>query len=136
MRMKAGREHRVPLSDRALVILEEISAARAGDYVFEGQRRGRPLSGSAFEALRQRLGAPATVHGFRSSFRDWAGDQTHFPRELAEQALAHAVGGAVEQAYRRSDALERRRALMDAWAAFIDGPSEKPGNIFRLGGRQ
>jgi integrase len=135
-RMKAGREHRVPLSDRALVILEEISAARTGDYVFAGQRRGRPLSGSAFEMLRQRLGASTTVHGFRSSFRDWAGDQTHFPRELAEQALAHAVGGAVEQAYRRSDALERRRALMDAWAAFVGGPSEAPSNVVKIGARR
>jgi integrase len=133
-RMKAGREHRVPLSDRALLILEEISAARTGDYVFEGQRRGRPLSGSAFEMLRLRLGVAATVHGFRSSFRDWVGDQTHFPRELAEHALAHVVGGAVEQAYRRSDALERRRALMGAWANHCDGPGE--GNVVKIGARR
>jgi integrase len=115
-RMKAGREHRVPLSPRALAILERMAGIRTGDLVFAGQRRRRPLSGTTLAAL-----VPgATVHGFRSAFRDWAGEETSFPREIAEQALAHATGGAVEQAYRRGDALEKRRGLMQAWAQFCE----------------
>lgn len=77
----------------------------------------------AFDALLTRMKVQATAHGFRSSFRDWAGEETSFPREIAETALAHAVGDATERAYRRGDALEKRRALMDAWAAFVDGPT-------------
>ena len=122
-RMKAGREHRVPLSSRAVEIVERMAEIRTGDLVFAGQRRRRPLSGAA-------MGAPvsgATVHGFRSSFRDWAGEETSFPREIAEQALAHATGGAVERAYRRGDALEKRRALMEAWANYCE-PS-RAGNV-------
>jgi integrase len=115
-RMKAGREHRVPLSPRALAILERMAEIRTGDLVFAGQRRRRPLSGTTLAAL-----VPgATVHGFRSAFRDWAGEETSFPREIAEQALAHATGGAVEQAYRRGDALEKRRGLMTAWSNYCE----------------
>jgi integrase len=120
-RTKAAREHRIPLSDRALALLREMEAARTGDYVFPGRRPGRPLSGMAFEMLLRRINSPYTAHGFRSSFRDWAGNETHFPRELAEHALAHAVGDMSERAYRRSDALMRRRELMDAWAWYCDG---------------
>jgi integrase len=124
-RMKAGREHRVPLSERAQSILREMEATRTGDYVFPGRRAGRPLSSMAFTMLLRRIGSRYTTHGFRSSFRDWCGDRTHFPRELAEHALAHAIGDKAEQAYRRSDALMRRRELMDAWADFCQrGPSE------------
>jgi integrase len=115
-RMKAGREHRVPLSARAMAILDRMASIRTGDLVFPGQRRRRPLSGAAMGALV----TGATVHGFRSSFRDWAGEETSFPREIAEQALAHATGGAVEQAYRRGDALEKRRGLMEAWANYCE----------------
>ena len=115
-RMKAGREHRIPLSARAMAILDRMAGARTGDLVFPGQRRRRPLSGATLAAL-----VPgATVHGFRSAFRDWCGEETSFPREIAEQALAHTTGGAVEQAYRRGDALEKRRALMQAWAQFCE----------------
>jgi integrase len=115
-RMKAGREHRIPLSARATVILEQMASIRTGDLLFPGQRRRRPLSGVTLASL-----APgATIHGFRSAFRDWCGNETPFPREIAEQALAHATGGAVEQAYRRGDALEKRRALMQAWASFCE----------------
>ena len=118
-RMKAGREHRVPLSSRALAILSSMAAARTGDFIFPGQKKGKPLSGMAMEMMLRRMKIEnATVHGFRSSFRDWAGNETNFPRELAEQALAHVIGDKAEQAYRRGDALERRRALMDAWADF------------------
>jgi integrase len=120
-RTKAGREHRVPLSDRALAILEEMAAGRTGDYVFPGQRPGRPLSNMAFEMLLRRISLPYTAHGFRSAFRDWAGNETHFPRELAEHALAHVIGDKAEQAYRRSDALARRHELMDAWARHCEG---------------
>ena len=120
-RTKSAREHRVPLSDRAIAILREMDAARTGEYVFPGQRPGRPLSGMAFEMLLRRIGSPYTAHGFRSAFRDWAGNETHFPRELAEHALAHVIGDKAEQAYRRSDALARRRELMDAWARHCEG---------------
>ena len=127
-RMKAGREHRVPLSPRALAILERMAGIRTGDLVFAGQRGRRPLSGTTLAAL-----VPgATVHGFRSAFRDWAGEETSFPREIAEQALAHTTGGAVEQAYRRGDALEKRRGLMQAWAQFCEPSSA--GNVVALRG--
>ncbi len=120
-RMKATREHRIPLSGPALAILARLSEARTGELVFEGQRAGRPLSHNVMLNVMSRLGVDAvTVHGFRSSFRDWAGNETSFAREIAEAALAHSVGGAVEQAYRRGDALEKRRALMEAWAAYLE----------------
>jgi integrase len=121
-RMKSGHEHRVPLSNPAAAILETLVPVRSGTpLVFD--RRGRALSGMSMAMLLRRMGEPFTVHGFRSSFRDWAGNETSFPRELCEAALAHSVGNAVEAAYRRSDALEKRRALMTAWASFLDGAS-------------
>jgi integrase len=129
-RTKAGREHRVPLSDRAITILREMEAGRMSVFVFPGQRLGRPLWGTAFEMLLQRIGSPYTTHGFRSSFRDWAGNETHFPRELAEHALAHVIGDRAEQAYRRSDALARRRELMNAWADYCEG--EAGDNVLAL----
>jgi integrase len=119
-RMKAGREHRVPLSEPALRIIELMVAVRESDFVFPGQRRGRPISAASMEMLLRRMAVKdvTTIHGFRSAFRDWAGDATSFPREIVEQALAHRVGDATEIAYRRSDALEKRRAVMDAWGAY------------------
>jgi integrase len=119
-RMKAAREHRVPLSKRALAILKKAEAVKTSKLIFPGQRAGRPLSVMAMDMVLRRMGESVTVHGFRSSFRDWAGNETHFPRELAEHALAHVMGDKAEQAYRRSDALEKRRALMDAWAAYCE----------------
>jgi integrase len=120
-RMKAAREHRVPMSDRALAILEKLGKTRTGDYVFPSPRGGKPLSHVAMAKVMRRLGAEkATVHGFRSAFRDWAGNETHFPREVCEAALAHVAGDATERAYRRGDALEKRRALMDAWASYCE----------------
>jgi integrase len=121
-RMKAGREHRVPLTDRALDILAEMKRARVSDFIFPGQQRDRPLSVMAMEMVLRRMSVEVTVHGFRSTFRDWAGNETHFPRELAEHALAHVIGDKAEQAYRRGDALEKRRALMSAWDAFCAPP--------------
>jgi integrase len=120
-RMKGGREHRVPLSARALAILDKLATAKRGDFVFTGQKRGKPLSNMGMEMLLRRMGIEnATVHGFRSSFRDWAGNVSHFPRELIESALAHVIGDKAEQAYRRSDALDKRRKLMDAWASYCE----------------
>lgn len=120
-RMKAGREHRVPLSSRTVSILKPLADAKQGDYVFAGQRRNKPLSGMAMEMLLRRMKIEnATVHGFRSSFRDWAGNVSSFPREVTETALAHVIGDKSEQAYRRSDAIEKRRKLMEAWANYCE----------------
>jgi integrase len=120
-RMKAGREHRVPLSGRTMLIFESLSRLRTCDFVFSSPRGKRPLSHVAMAKVLTRLGViGATVHGFRSGFRDWAGNETSFPREVAEAALAHVIGDKAEQAYRRSDALEKRRKLMDAWASYCE----------------
>ncbi|MDJ1463725.1 site-specific integrase [Nitratireductor sp. GZWM139] len=119
-RMKTAKEHRVPLSTSALAILNELYETRISDFVFPGHRPNRPLSSSAMEMLMRRMKMNAfTVHGFRSSFRDWAGDETPFPREIAETALAHRVGDATEQAYRRATALAKRRELMQAWSDYL-----------------
>ncbi|MDP2259072.1 MAG: integrase arm-type DNA-binding domain-containing protein [Caulobacter sp.] len=124
-RMKAGRDHRVPLTPRLLEILDEMAPARAaGDYIFPGDQRIEPLSRMAMLMLLRRMDVTdVTVHGFRSAFRDWAGDCTSHPREVIEEALAHVVGGAVERAYRRRDALAKRRALMTDWATFCATPA-------------
>jgi integrase len=123
--MKAGREHRVPLCGRALAIVKHLEAAKTGPFVFAGQRPRKGLSNMAMEMLLRRLGVEVTVHGFRSSFRDWAGETTVFPREIAEAALAHVSGDATERAYRRADALEKRRDLMTAWANYCEPPKVK-----------
>ena len=121
-RMKAGRAHRVPLSTPALALLREMAQQKSGDLVFHGQRPGKPLSSVVFFKLLRRMGRQnITAHGFRSAFRDFAGELTNFPREVAEEALAHFVGDANERAYRRSDALEKRRELMQCWGEFCTG---------------
>src|SRR4029077_9016677 len=123
-RMKSGKQHRVPLSDAAIAILTDMSAIKQSMYVFPGIRDGRPLSNLAMRNSLKRASKQAiTVHGFRSSFRDWCGEQTNFPREVAEAALAHRVGDTVEAAYRRGDALEKRRRLMAAWADYCARPA-------------
>ena len=120
-RMKALREHRVPLSCRALAILDVFAKGKVGEFIFAGQKAGKPLSGMAMEMVLRRMKVEsATVHGFRSAFRDWCGEATSFPRELAEAALAHVAGDATERAYRRGDALEKRRGLMETWAGFCE----------------
>lgn len=125
-RMKAGREHRVPLSASALAVLNKVRPLSGGQpdaTVFPGLKPGSSLSDAAFNALLMRMGidrSKVTPHGFRSSFRDWAGEASSFPRELAEAALAHVVGDATERAYRRGDALEKRRKLMEAWARYCE----------------
>lgn len=119
IRMKAGKAHRVPLSGAALAVLKTMKAQRVNELVFPGVRAGKPLSDmSLAKALKSATAAACTVNGFRSSLRDWATEVAHAPREIAEAALAHAVGDAVERSYARSDALERRRALMEAWAQY------------------
>jgi integrase len=120
-RMKMKRPHRVPLSPRAVAILESAKEIADGaGLVFPGTKRGRPLSDMTLSKLVKELGFSADVHGFRTSFRTWAQERTTFPREVAEAALAHSVGGAVEQAYARSDVFEKRRGLMAAWAQFLE----------------
>jgi integrase len=120
-RMKAGREHRVPLSGRACAILQELKQVQTSQFVFPAPREGNKLSDMAMEMLLRRMHVQnVTVHGFRSTFRDWCGEATNYPRELAESALAHNVGDAVERAYRRGDALEKRRALMEAWSVHAE----------------
>lgn len=118
-RMKSERDHRVPLSARAVAILRELEAVRTGEYVFPGQRRGKPLSNMALLKLLERMGrGDLTVHGFRSTFKDWASETTSFPNEVAEAALAHIIGDKTEAAYRRGDLFMKRRELMEAWAGF------------------
>jgi integrase len=130
-RMKAGREHRVPLSSRTVAILRGLEKLKTGEFVFAGQARNKPLSNMAMEMVLRRMKIEdATVHGFRSSFRDWAGNVSSFPREVVETALAHVIGDKAEQAYRRSDALEKRRKLMEAWATHCE-PKAK-GNIVQM----
>ena len=130
-RMKAGREHRVPLSERAVAILKPLAEIKSGDFVFPGQRKNRPLSHRVMNKTLHRMSADTvTVHGFRSSFRDWAGNESSFPREVVETALAHVVGDAAEQAYRRSDALEKRRKLMEAWASYCEPKANS--NVLQL----
>jgi integrase len=130
-RMKAGREHRVPLSPRAVAILRQLEKLKVGDFVFPGQKSKSPFSGRVLQMVLRKLGVKnATVHGFRSSFRDWAGNVSNFPREVTETALAHVIGDKAEQAYRRSDALEKRRKLMEAWAGYCAAPAR--GNVVKL----
>jgi integrase len=121
-RMKAGKEHRVPLSDAAMAIVEKMAELRQGDFVFRGGRGGRPLSNMAMNmTLRRMKRDDLTAHGFRSTFSDWCAEQTNFPAEVREMALAHAVGDKVEAAYRRGDLFDKRRQLAAAWASFCDG---------------
>ena len=121
-RMKAGREHRVPLSGRALEILNEARAIADGSgLIFPGTRTGKPLSDMTLSKLMPNLSLDGVPHGFRSSFRDWASELTHTPRDVMEAALAHTVRDKVEAAYNRTDLFERRRTLMDQWASYLDG---------------
>jgi integrase len=126
-RMKGKVEHKVPLSDAALAVLETMKTIRDSDYIFPGAKRGKfpgakrgkPLSNMAMLKLLERMGHPdMTSHGFRSSFRDWAAERTNFQNEVVEKALAHAIPSKTEAAYRRGDLLEKRRLLMTAWAEY------------------
>lgn len=132
-RMKGGIAHRVPLTSAMLEIIEPLKPMQS-EYVFEGQKRHQPLSNMAMLMLLRRMGVEGvTVHGFRSTFRDWAGEVAGAPREVAEMSLAHKVGNDVERAYARSDLLERRRALMDGWSEHVIGVK---GNEFESRSRR
>jgi integrase len=130
-RMKGRREHRVPLSRVALAVLERARQAGEGsEFVFPNTGRGQPLSNMAMLKMMERMGMPdLTTHGFRSTFRDWAAEQTAFPSEVAEAALAHTIGDKTEAAYRRGDLFEKRRALMQQWATFCITAPAQEGNI-------
>ena len=131
-RMKAQREHRAPLPDRALKIIEQMQEARHSDYVFPGAREDEPLSNAAMLALlKRRMGRnDLTVHGFRSTFRDWTAEQSNFPREVAEAALAHVLSDKTEAAYQRGDLFEKRRKLMQAWADYVG--RQRGGKVSQL----
>jgi len=122
-RMKAGREHRVPLSRRALDIVKMMQEIGNGEFVFPGEKVSRPLSVTALEMVLRRMAIKtATVHGFRSSFRDWGAECTNYPNEVCEAALAHVIGNKTEAAYRRGDLFEKRRKLMDTWDVYCTTP--------------
>jgi integrase len=122
-RMKSGKEHKVPLNIPALALLNSMAAIRHSEFVFPGTRSGPIYARAMAMALGRQARENITVHGFRSTFRDWAAERTTFPREVAEMALAHSVGNAVELAYRRGDMFEKRRKLMDAWADYCGKPA-------------
>lgn len=131
-RMKAHREHKVPLSQRAVEILEGLP--REGDYVFPGGKADKPLSNMALLATLRRMERPdLTGHGFRSTFRDWCAEQTAFPAEVAEMALAHVVSDKVEAAYRRGDLFRKRAQLMDAWGRYC-GAERAAGGVVPMRG--
>lgn len=119
-RMKAGKEHRIPLSPAAKVLLEHMQSIKQNEFVFPGQRKDKPLSNMALLQLLKRMGrSDLTAHGFRSTFRDWVGETTHYPREVAEAALAHLLKDKAEAAYARGDLLEKRAAMMTDWSTHL-----------------
>ncbi|WP_298725767.1 site-specific integrase [uncultured Ferrovibrio sp.] len=136
-RMKAGKEHRVPLSTAAVTLLKRLKGdAKPADHVFPGANEDRPLSNMAFLQLLKRMNREdLTAHGFRSTFRDWAAELTSFPREVAEMALAHTIEDKVEAAYRRGDLFEKRRQLMEAWARHCATAAAK-GKVVPIGRAQ
>jgi integrase len=122
VRMKANKEHRVPLSGRSLEILKALP--REEGFVFPGGRKGVPISNMAMAGVLKRMDRlEITVHGFRSTFRDWAAERTGYPNHVVEMALAHVIGNKVEAAYRRGDLFEKRRKLMTDWATYCATPS-------------
>jgi integrase len=137
-RMKLGREHRVPLSAAAIEILRRLPAGRPGDLVFPGRQRGSISATSLWNLARELAGTGVTTHGFRSSFRDWAAEQTDFPDIIAEQALAHTIGDETARTYRRTDLLVKRAALMEAWGRFCKAAPVKrePGKVAAVGARR
>tara|TARA_R110000782_G_scaffold152545_1_gene245121 strand:+ start:238 stop:1464 length:1227 start_codon:yes stop_codon:yes gene_type:complete len=132
-RMKAGREHRVPLSAPAVTVLETMANLRQSDFVFPGARDREPLSNMSFLQLLKRMDhGSMTAHGFRSTFRDWVSERTNYPREVAEMALAHKISDGVEAAYRRGDLFEKRRRLMNDWAQWCAMPAAKAGEVVSI----
>jgi len=136
-RMKAGQEHAVPLSDWAIEILKALPKIDNNPHLFAGNRHQRPISAAAVtQTLSKPTHKKATVHGFRSSFRDWAGEQTNFPRNDVERCLAHTVGDKVEAAYYRSNILEKRRKIMDTWAGYCSKPATESGSVVGINSRK
>jgi len=135
-RMKADREHRVPLSEAAIAVLKRMAAIQLSDWVFPGTRQGHPVGQNIIWRLTKQAAGDdtITIHGLRSTFRDWAAERTNFPRDVAEMALAHAIPNAVEAAYRRGDLFEKRRKLMEAWAEFCAKPAAG-GTVVSIGKR-
>jgi integrase len=133
-RMKAGKEHRVPLSADAVELLKALPRFEGVDLVFPAPRGGM-LSDMTLSAVMRRMGREEVPHGFRSTFRDWVSERTNYPGEMAEVALAHAIGSKVEASYRRGDQLEKRRTMMDSWARFCSTPTSK-GNVVGIGKRK
>ncbi len=134
-RMKAGREHRVPLSAPVLELLRSLPAGDAAAPVFPGAK-GKPLSNMSCIAVLRRMERTDVVpHGFRSTFRDWCAETTSYPRDVAEMALAHAIGDKVEAAYRRGDLFEKRTALMTEWANYCAAPTAAPATVIPIQGR-
>lgn len=138
-RMKAGREHRVPLPDAALVVIKDLPLIDGNPHLFPGARFGRALSNMALLQLMRGMGygvkgtrGTYVPHGFRSSFRDWSGEVSSFPRDVAEMALAHAIKNKVEAAYRRGDLFEKRTKMMAAWAGYLNF-QKTIGNVVRIG---
>jgi integrase len=129
-RMKAGREHRVPLSPRAIEIVKGMQALGRPPFLFPGPKPKAPLSSMAMAMLLRRMKSGITVHGFRSTFRDWASETTSFPHEVCEMALAHTIANKAEAAYRRGDLFEKRRKLMEAWAGYCANAGS--GKVVRL----
>jgi len=129
-RIKAGREHRVPLAPAAMAILEKMAKDKTGEFVFPGGKPRQPLSSMALLMLLRRMKrSDVTAHGFRSSFKDWATERTNYPTEVSEMALAHVVGNKVEAAYRRGDLFEKRRRLAEDWAKFCSMPAATAGVV-------
>jgi integrase len=131
--MKARKEHRVPLSDAAMSIIEKMADVRSGALVFTGLRGGAVADNVMRRVAQKIADAPITTHGFRSSFRDWAAERSSFPSDVAEMALGHTVGDAVERAYRRGDLFEKRRQLAEAWARYCSTP-QSDGRVVPIRG--
>ena len=129
-RMKAGRPHTVPLSDSASQIVASMLESHQEQYIFPGGRPGSALSNGGLSSVLRRMGADITVHGFRSTFRDWTAERTNTPSWVAEKALAHVVADKVEAAYRRGELLDKRRILMAQWAQYCES---KPGEVVKIG---
>ncbi len=130
--MKAKKAHRIPLCERALELLNQAKALGEADLVFEGTKRGKALSDATMSKLVKELGYDVDIHGFRTSFRTWTQEQTNFPREVAESALAHSLKDKAEAAYARSDLFEKRRMMMNAWAGFLT--LNAPATVVQLNG--
>lgn len=135
-RMKGGEEHQVPLSPRCVALLRAMEEVRVSDFVFPGPRRNKPLSNMAMSKVLERMDVDVTTHGFRSTFRDWCGEETSFPHEVCEMALAHVIANKAEAAYRRGKMVERRRGLMNAWALYASTPTDESRKVVPFAGKQ